>query len=57
MNRVNKITIRPRPLLSSPDFFPHIPRYAAEILARRGVQSEQERLKLLIKPLKHRKKS
>ena len=53
MNRVNKITIRPRPLLSSPDFFPHIPRYAAEILARRGVQSEQElelKLKHLLAP-------
>ena len=53
MNTVNKIKIRQRPLRSSPDFFPHVPRYAAEILARRGVQSEQEldlKLKYLLAP-------
>lgn len=53
MKTVNKITIRPRPFLSSPDVFPHIPRYAAEILARRGVQAEHElelKLKHLLAP-------
>ena len=53
MNAVNKIKIRQRPLLSSPDVFPQLPHFAAEILARRGVQSEQEldlKLKYLLAP-------
>ncbi|AWL30427.1 single-stranded-DNA-specific exonuclease RecJ [Acinetobacter defluvii] len=50
---MNKITIRQRPLLSSPRIFPKLPHFAAEILARRGVQSEQEldlKLKYLLAP-------
>ncbi|MFW1857340.1 single-stranded-DNA-specific exonuclease RecJ [Acinetobacter defluvii] len=50
---MNKITIRQRPLLSSPRIFPQLPHFAAEILARRGVQSEQEldlKLKYLLAP-------
>ncbi len=53
MNAVNKITIRQRPLLSSPDVFTQLAPFAAEILARRGVQSEQEldlKLKYLLAP-------
>ena len=53
MNVVNKIIIRQRPLLSSPRVFSQLPHFAAEILARRGVQSEQEldlKLKYLLAP-------
>jgi single-stranded-DNA-specific exonuclease len=45
--------IQPRPLLTRPEQFQSVPRFIAEILARRGVQSEQElelKLKYLLAP-------
>ncbi len=45
--------IKQRPLLTSPEQFQALPSYIAQILARRGVQSEQElqlRLKHLLPP-------
>ncbi|MFO1354441.1 MAG: DHH family phosphoesterase, partial [Acinetobacter sp.] len=44
------IQIQPRPFLTRPEQFQGVPTFIAEILARRGVQSEQE-LKLQLKHL------
>ena len=47
---MNYPIIQQRPLLTSPEQFQGVPTFIAEILARRGVQSEQE-LKLQLKHL------
>ena len=47
---MNYPIIQQRPLLTSPEQFQGVPAFIAEILARRGVQSEQE-LKLQLKHL------
>lgn len=47
------IQIQPRPFLTRPEQFQGVPTFIAEILARRGVQSEQElelKLKYLLPP-------
>ena len=47
------IQIQPRPFLTRPEQFQGVPTFIAEILARRGVQSEQElelKLKHLLPP-------
>ena len=50
---MTQIQIQPRPLLTCPEQFQDMPTFIAEILARRGVQSEQElelKLKYLLTP-------
>ncbi|MCY4790915.1 hypothetical protein OXY99_21210, partial [Acinetobacter baumannii] len=50
---MTKIQIKQRPLLTRPEQFQGVPPFIAEILARRGVQSEQElelKLKNLLAP-------
>jgi single-stranded-DNA-specific exonuclease len=39
---MQKIQIKQRPLLTRPDHFQGVSPFIAELLARRGVQSEQE---------------
>ncbi|ENU99971.1 single-stranded-DNA-specific exonuclease RecJ [Acinetobacter variabilis] len=48
-----KLEIKQRPLLTRPEFFQGVPSFVADILARRGVESEQElelKLKHLLAP-------
>jgi single-stranded-DNA-specific exonuclease len=50
---VQKLEIKQRPLLTRPENLPGVPAFVAEILARRGVESEQElelKLKHLLAP-------
>ncbi len=50
---MTQILIQKRPLLTRPEQFQGVPLFIAEILARRGVQSEQElelKLKHLLAP-------
>ncbi len=50
---MQKIQIKQRPLLTRPDHFQGVSPFIAELLARRGVQSEQEldlKLKYLLAP-------
>ena len=50
---MQKLEIKQRPLLTRPENLPGIPAFVAEILARRGVESEQElelKLKHLLAP-------
>ncbi|ENX33025.1 single-stranded-DNA-specific exonuclease RecJ [Acinetobacter colistiniresistens] len=50
---MTQIQIQKRPLLTRPEQFQGVPAFIAEILARRGVQSEQElelKLKYLLSP-------
>lgn len=50
---MTKIQVKQRPLLTRPEQFQGVPPFIAEILARRGVQSEQElelKLKHLLAP-------
>ncbi|EPG42592.1 MULTISPECIES: single-stranded-DNA-specific exonuclease RecJ [Acinetobacter] len=50
---MTQIQIQQRPLLTRPEQFQGVPAFIAEILARRGVQSEQElelKLKYLLSP-------
>ena len=39
---MHNIEIKTRPFLTRPESFQGVPRFMADILARRGVQSEQE---------------
>ena len=39
---MQKLEIKQRPLLTRPEKLPGVPAFVAEILARRGVESEQE---------------
>lgn len=50
---MQKLEIKQRPLLTRPENLPGVPAFVAEILARRGVESEQElelKLKHLLAP-------
>jgi len=50
---MQKLEIKQRPLLTRPEKLPGVPAFVAEILARRGVESEQElelKLKHLLAP-------
>ncbi|MCG2952782.1 hypothetical protein, partial [Escherichia coli] len=50
---MNFVQIKQRPLLTPPESFQAVPEFLAQILARRGVQSEQEldlKLRHLLKP-------
>lgn len=50
---MSNIQIQQRPFLTSPDHFKSVPKFLAEVLARRGVQSEHElelKLKNLLAP-------
>lgn len=50
---MKKLEIKQRPLLTRPENLPGVPAFVAEILARRGVESEQElelKLKHLLAP-------
>lgn len=50
---MQKLEIKQRPLLARPENLPGVPAFVAEILARRGVESEQElelKLKHLLAP-------
>lgn len=50
---MQKLEIKERPLLTRPENLPGVPAFVAEILARRGVESEQElelKLKHLLAP-------
>ncbi|MDR6629585.1 single-stranded-DNA-specific exonuclease [Acinetobacter lwoffii] len=50
---MQKLEIKQRPLLTHPENLPGVPAFVAEILARRGVESEQElelKLKHLLAP-------
>lgn len=50
---MQKLEIKQRPLLTCPENLPGVPAFVAEILARRGVESEQElelKLKHLLAP-------
>ena len=50
---MSKILIKQRPFITRPENFQGVPTFVAEILARRGVESEQElelKLKHLLAP-------